>query len=73
MSRLSPGVQISFTVPDGKSRRFKYPFINELPYTTNMFISELFLKTKLSVENFLIVYAWFMRGQNSILVVSSDD
>jgi len=40
----APGMKIKFKLPDGKTEAgFNNKFINELPYTSPMFISEFFL------------------------------
>lgn len=66
-------MKIKFELPNLVKSLFKNSFINELPYSPPLFISKFFLYTELTVENFMIMFSWFMRGQNSVIVMSADE
>ena len=38
-----------------------------------MFICDFFLKSNITLENFMVIFSWFLRGQNSIFVLSQGE
>ena len=61
LSSPAPGMKLNFFLPNcNKQASFTNTFINDLPYVPLTFISDFFLNSKLTIENFFIVFAWFL-------------